>query len=244
MSGGKKLFVACSWIAVAALSLVSVEAQKKGGPAPTPQHTSVAADFRCPGAADCLTATRVDRITGDGAGPYVGTYVGSTTGQGAFLNEFNKLAMRYTTSYGRSIFADFRDRVASGTCGANCRKSFDIADVRATPYPSITNPVDASQEPLPGGFYDIPVGGSSEAHYKLDFADPAGRALVWTVRFNAEYYPGSSNVTVTRTSENTWEVEAGVNDIAELVAINSGKGKQAMTHEGFYTMPFKITVTR
>ncbi len=224
------------------MASAAVDAQK-GKPAP-PQHTSVAADFRCPGAADCLTAARVDRIAGDGGGPYIGTYAGSTTGEGAFLNENHKLAMRYTTSYGRAIFADFRDRIAPGTCGAGCRKNFDIAEVRATAYPSITNPVDTSQADLPNGFYDIPVGGSGKARYKLDFADPAGRALIWTVRFNAEYYPGSTDLTVTRTSENTWEVEASVNDVAELVAINSGKGKQVMTHEGFYTMPFKITVTR
>ncbi|MBA3949644.1 MAG: hypothetical protein H0X44_06835, partial [Acidobacteria bacterium] len=77
-----------------------------------------------------------------------------------------------------------------------------------------------------------------------DFADPAGRALVWTVRFNAEYYPGSTDLTVTRTDLNMWIVEASTSDVAELVAVNTGKGKQVMTHEGFYTMPFKITVTR
>lgn len=229
-------------LAIAVLSSAVVAAQK-GKPAPV-QHTSVAADFRCPGAADCLTAARVDRITGDGAGPYVGTYVGSTTGEGAFLNDYQKLAMRFTTSYGRFIFADFRDRIAAGTCGAGCRKNFDFVKVSATAYPSITNPIDDSQEPLPNGFYSIPIGGTSKARYKLDFADPTGEPYIFTIRFNSEYYPGSTDLTVTRTSENTWEVEATVDDVAELVAINTNKGKQIMTHEGFYTMPFKITVTR
>lgn len=234
------VFGAASLIAI--LSSHSVAAQK-GKPAPAPTGVPVSADLRCPQAADCTTdAGRIDRITGDGQGPYVG----NAALEGAFFNAYNKLVFDYTTAYGRTITADFRDFVGNGSCVAagNCRKNFDFADVRATPYPSITNPVDASQEPLPNGFVDIPVGGSSKARFKLDFADPAGRPLTWTVRFNAEYYPGSSDLSVTRISENTWVVEASVSDVAELVASNTNRGKRIVTHEGFYTMPFKITVTR
>lgn len=239
----RKLVLVCSSLIVFGSAMASLEAQK-GKPGPAPQDTSVAAEFRCPGASDCVTAARIDRITGDGAGPYIGTYEGSTTGEGAFLNQYNKLSMRFTTSYQRKISADFRDLVASGTCGANCRKNFDFAEVLATPR-SITNPIDASQEALPGGFYDIPVGETSRARYQIDFADPSGRPYTWTIRFNSEFYPGSSDLTVHRTSENTWEVEASVLDVAELVAWNYGeKGRTFQTHEGFYTMPFKITVTR
>jgi len=234
------LLVCTAALVIAVLSSAVVSAQK-GKPAPAPTGVPVSADLRCPQAADCLSAERIDRITGDGLGPYVGA-----GDQGAFFNENNKLDIHYTASYGRTIVADFGDVVANGACvtAGNCRKNFSVADVRATSYPSITNPVNASQEPLPGGFYDIPVGGTSKARFKLDFADPAGRALIWTVRFNAEFYPGSTDLTVTRTSLNTWEVEATTSDVAELVAINTGKGRQIMTHEGFYTMPFKITVTR
>ena len=229
----------CVCLALAAAAPLQAQ---KGKPAPAPTGIPVSADLRCPLAADCLSAERMDRITGDGLGPYVGT----SGDQGAFFNENHKLDIHYTASYGRTITADFGDVVASGACMAagNCRKNFSFAEVRATSYPSITNPVNAAQDALPNGFNDIPVGGSSKARFKLDFADPAGRALIWTVRFNSEFYPGSSDLTVTRTAENTWVVEATASDVAELVAINSGKGKQIMTHEGFYTMPFKITVTR
>lgn len=229
-------------LVIIGLSSAEPAAQGKGKPAPAPTSVAVSADLRCPQAADCLSADRIDRITGDGLGPYVGT----SADQGAFFNENHKLDIHYTTSYGRTIVADFGDFVASGACNGagNCRKNFDIANVRATSYPSLTNPVDAAQQPLPNGFYDIAVGGSSKARFKLDFADPAGRALIWTVRFNAELYPGTSDVTVTRTTLNTWIVEATTSDVAELVAINTGKGKMIMTREGFYTMPFRITVTR
>lgn len=198
-------------LSLAVLTVVApLNAQKKGKPAPAPA-TPVSAQLRCPQAADCLVAERVDRITGDGLGPYVG----DSTDQGAFFNSSNKLDIHYTTSYGRPIGADFGDPVSSGACvtAGNCRKNFNSAEVRATSYPSITTPVDAAQTALPNGFNDIPVGGSSKARFKLDFADPAGRALVWTVRFNA-------------------------------VAVNTGKGRSVMTHEGFYRMPFRIVVTR
>lgn len=231
----------CSAALVIAVLSSAVVAAQKGKPAPAPA-VAVSADLRCPLAADCTSAERIDRITGDGQGPYVG----NAAGEGAFFNENNKLDIHYTAGYGRTITADFGDFVANGSCvgAGNCRKNFNFADVRATSYPSITNPIDASQAALPNGFYDIPVGGSSKARFKLDFADPAGRAIIWTVRFNAEFYPGSTDLTVTRTSVNTWTVEATTSDVAELVAINTGRGKQIMTHEGFYTMPFRITVTR
>ncbi len=238
----RRMVLVC--VCLALIAAAPVMAQKKGKPAPAPAPTGVpvSAELRCPLAADCMTAERIDRIAGDGLGPYVG----NAAGEGAFFNDNNKLDIHYTTSYGRSIVADFGDQIANGTCmtTGSCRKNFNFAEVHATSYPSITNPVDAAQEPLPNGFNDIPVGGSSKARFKLDFADPAGRALIWTVRYNAEFYPGSTDLTVTRTSENTWVVEATASDVAELVAINTGKGKQVMTHEGFYTMPFKITVTR
>lgn len=229
-------------LVIAVLSSAVAAAQKRRPAPPAPSAISVSADLRCPQAADCLSAERIDRITGDGLGPYVG----NAAGEGAFFNDNNKLDIHYTTSYGRTIVADFGDLVANGACvtAGNCRKNFNVADVRTTPYPSITNPVNASQDALPNGFYDIPVGGSSKARFKLDFPDPAGRAFVWTVRFNSELYPGSTDLTVTRTALNTWIVEATNDDVAELVAINTSKGKQIMTREGFYTMPFKITVTR
>lgn len=228
-------------LAIAVLSSAVVAAQK-GKPAPKPAGVAVSADFRCPQAADCLSAQRIDRITGDGLGPYVG----NAALEGAFFNIYNRLLFDYTTNYGRAITFDFGDFVANGTCAATgtCRKNFTVADVRATVYPSITNPIDAAQTALPNGFADIPVGGASKARFKFDFADPAGRAFNWTVRFNSEFYPGSTDLTVTRTALDTWIVEATTSDVAELVAINTGRGKTIMTHEGFYTMPFRITVTR
>lgn len=240
MSCRKLLFAACASAAVI-LSMTSLDAQK-GKPAPAPDLTPVAADFRCPLAADCTTAERIDRIVGDGSGPYLGN---SARVDGAYLNANTKLYLHLSPSYGRAVVLDFEDVADAAPCAASgtCRKNFSLVRAVSSDPASITNPLDAAGTALPNGFADIAVGASARARFLFNFPDPAGRALRWTVRFNSEYYPGSSELTVTRTGEHTWQVEASVDDIAELVAVPT-KGKAVMTHEGFYTMPFKITVTR
>lgn len=244
MSGRKKLFVTCCCVAVAAFSLVSTHAQKKGkAPAPGYDLQPVSADFRCPLASDCTTAARVDRISGDGAGPYRGT---TGKNDGAYFVDSNYDFWLYlTASYGRAVDLDFSDQIGTAPCATQggCRKNFVVARAAISDPPSITRVFDAAGVVLPNGFVDIPVGGAVAGRFKFNFPDPAGRALLWTIRFNPESYPGSSDLTVTRTSENTWDIEASVDDVAELVAVPT-KGKAIMTHEGFYTMPFKITVTR
>lgn len=69
----------------------------------------------------------------------------------------------------------------------------------------------------------------------------AGRG--WFIRFNPEKYPGSTKVLITRLSEDTWEIEALATDIAQLLSY-SGKGKFVLTNEGFFHMPFKVTVKK
>jgi hypothetical protein len=39
-------------------------------------------------------------------------------------------------------------------------------------------------------------------------------------------------------------VEAGDSDIANLVAESTTKGQSTITSEGYFTMPFRITVTK
>ena len=56
-------------------------------------------------------------------------------------------------------------------------------------------------------------------------------------------YPGSTDLTVTRTATNTWIVEASDSDIAELVSTTTS-GRSVTVNEGYYAMPFKITVVR
>ena len=64
---------------------------------------------------------------------------------------------------------------------------------------------------------------------------------MWSLFFdplNADC-PGSTNITVRRIDTETWEIEAGPDDVACLVEVASGG---EFTFSGSYHMPFKITV--
>lgn len=89
----------------------------------------------------------------------------------------------------------------------------------------------------------LPVGATSRARILLNFADPAGRELLWTVRFDPALHPGSSLLTVTRTGVNTWTIEASATDVAGLTSATTS-GKAVKVNEGYYRLPFKITVTK
>ena len=200
--------------------------------------TPVSAVFRCPGAA-CLTP---DGISGDGAGPYTGV-----TGdqQGAYFNSASDLYFPLAPTYSRFATLDFSSQVSGpAPCAAahTCRKNFTSFATNDSEPPSLTNPIAASGQELPNGFLDIPVGGTVAARYKFNFLN-ADATIRFTVRFDADGYPGSSNVTVTRTGTNTWVVEARPTDVAELVSATTS-GKQTLVNEGFYSMPFQMTVSR
>jgi len=200
--------------------------------------TPVSATFRCPGA-DCLTP---DGISGDGAGAYVGV---TDDQEGAYLDGASDLYLSLKPTYSRFVQLDFSAPINEpAPCAAThtCRRNFTTYLTNNSQPPSITNPLDANGRELPNGFLDIPVGATVAARYKMDFLN-ANQTVRFTVRFNADAYPGSSNVTVTRSGTGSWVVEARASDVAELVSVPVS-GKQTVVNEGFYSMPFRVTVTR
>jgi hypothetical protein len=93
------------------------------------------------------------------------------------------------------------------------------------------------------GVGDLPlmeIGLPVPSNLAVNFAT-AGRC--WFIRFNPEKYPGSTKVLITRLSEDTWEIEARLTDIAQLLSY-SGKGKLVLTNEGYFYMPFKVIVKK
>lgn len=220
----------------------AVGAQKRqSAPKPTSGPTPVTASFRCPLGLDCYAPDRLDRIQGDSLGSYAANLAGSS-------NTANPgdLYLALQAYGGRFVSLDFTQPSGTPLCAAatTCQKNFTTVYTDALQPASITNPVDAMGTELPNGFLSISVGQSVHARFKLNFADPFGRSLLWTIRFNPTMYPGSGYVTVTRTSTTTWTVEATTLDPAELVSLTTGRGKSVEAQEGFYTMPFKITVTQ
>ena len=66
---------------------------------------------------------------------------------------------------------------------------------------------------------------------------------VWSLFFDPldDRCPGSTNITVRRIAADTWEIEAGTDDVACLVEVVGGG---EFLFSGRYHMPFKITVKR
>lgn len=209
----------------------------------------VTAEFRCNSKSSCGSQITdasgnsvfvLDRLQGDGL-PYVGS-----TG-GAYLDASYDFYFLVPSTSGRRVYLDFSARVGSPTCGSSCTMNF--TEVWAGPSSaamspaSMANPVDANGTALPNGFYGIPQGSAANAEFKFNFLDSTGK-IRYTVRMNPSLYPGTSYVTVTRTDANAWTIEAGPDAVAALESQSTKTGQAPKILEGYFSMPFKITVTR
>ncbi len=254
-----------AWLLAATIAVALSAGSLAAGPSRTfVTYAGAAATFECNVASgvptgDCNSRLGGDRILGDG-GQYVGdpqyptsgAFLVTTTGGGFNLDDFQ---LKLDPSGSRFVWLDFGIVSKPGTCGKNrmpaCRKNFDSMVVTSTqlaqgtlvrPVTSCT--VDATE--LAGGLEALSQNTPQPARLLLNF--PAN-GYWFTVRFNPTDYPGSSCVYVTRTGTDSWEIQAGGNvadpdtAIAELVASPTGSTK-GQTNEGYFLMPFKITVTK
>jgi hypothetical protein len=210
--------------------------QTQKAPAKPTGPTPVIASFRCPLGPDC---SGTDGIAGDGLPGYTASLAGSSS-----VANSGDLYLELQPGLGRFMSLDFAHVIGTPPCAAarTCRKTFTTVFTDSVQPASVTNPVDAMDTELPNGLLSISVGQSVHARFKLNFADPSGRSLLWTIRFNPTMYPGSGYVTVTRASTTSWTIEASGSDVAELVAISTDRGKQVMTYEGYYSIPFMIWI--
>jgi hypothetical protein len=218
-------------------------AQKGGKPKP-PAEQRATATFRCAfvqegtdlcGAEHFVEA---DKITGDGQ-PYVGS--GDTiSGTGAFLRSDGELELqiRKGDADNRFIFLNFRHQT-TGPAGPH-RKTFDIWVAEGITVN--TNTIDRRTGLVAtDGLRGIPVGHTWPTRIKGNFGGPGD--VLYTIRFNPDNYPGSTYVDASRVSENSWIIEATEFHVAQLVSPDTKGGKREPTDEGFYLMPFKLTLT-
>jgi hypothetical protein len=233
----------CLAVVICLVSMPLLDAQKGGKPKP-PADQSVTAKFRCdtldplaPCVPDGLLLS--DAITGDGS-----TYVGVgdwQSGSGAFLRAADgEFSLDINAGGNRWILLDFR-HVVLPPSGFH-RKTFETVKLDA--FHLNTNVIDpATGLQAADGLRSIPVGAQWPSLIKAGWADTYG--FLYNIRFNPEGFPGSTNIAVTRVSQNSWTIEATELHVARLVSPpQSGKGKPTgPTDEGLYTMPFKITVT-
>lgn len=91
-----------------------------------------------------------------------------------------------------------------------------------------------------GGFQDMTVGESVRSRLAINFTYGGQN---WFIRFAPAEYPDTSNVLVTRTAEDTWEIQAAATDIAKLVTMPI-KGRPVTTEHGNFFLPFKVVVKK
>ena len=199
---------------------------KGGGGKPPSLERAVLADLRCPGPA----CTTIDRLLSDGA-PYA-VNVGGDGNLGFAL-----------TDPSRRVVFDFTDCVEP--C-VSVRRWFTQASVGQPHslwmHTSVLIPGTEDETPL--GLHAIPVGDTWFSRIKILFRmiDPAGNEIAWAIRYNP-FFPGSTNLQVTRLSETEWLLEATSSQRAWLQAAPTGKRAGDPTFEGNYVMPFQMRIT-
>jgi len=251
---------AAACLLLAAAMAPPLIAQKGGGKPPTVTLTGVTATFRCTGSVvNGVISTACasgDGVLGDAGGSYAGDPAASTT-RGAFFwtsGTYDDFQLKFDGIGGRSLILDLGTQVQAPTCGGKlpCRKDFDVVVITKTLLEQglLVRPANPDGSDLAGGMRSIGIGQTVPGKLKVNFPDPDGTTMWWTLRYNPRDYPGSSYVYVTRTGSNAWTISAGgylTSDdkgVAELVASPDGSAGRTQTHEGWYLMPFSLTVAQ
>ncbi len=153
------------------------------------------------------------------------------------LNKGNQLAMR-------TLFLDFRDCV-SGVTDHVCKP----------PFQDPPNPDDRSfgnsvaKLIMQGSDVDLQALGIGEDSSLLRLSLLFDLSLVgggsWHLGFDVDGFgicPGGTDIDVTRSSADTWEIEATSDDVGCLVKLDGSAFGE--TPSGLYRMPFKMTVKK
>jgi hypothetical protein len=188
-------------------------------------------------------------INGDGT-VYVGSGTDITTGDGAFLRADGEFVLELRSGRGRNVYVNFLSPFLPST-SPTPRKEFCAAALEQFHLNTHFLHDDGSDD-VGKSLIDIPPGETYPARINSSFIL---EGITYQIRFNAAGYPGSTNVKVTRgptldlPSDKWWVIETGLGeqqsgDVAQLVSpALSRKGNQGPNDEGFYHLPFKITLT-
>jgi hypothetical protein len=160
----------------------------------------------------------------------------ASDGRGAYIDGIDRVAA-YIDNRG-----DFDMDMSPAGAGAPIRRI--NLDFQAPASADVTPPFqsgldDAFMSTGAGGLPQMTVGTSIRSKLGVNFS-LAG--LGWFIRFSPTDYPDTSNVLVTRTASDRWDIEAAPTDIAKLLSYVP-KGKLVLTDRGNFFLPFKVTVT-
>jgi len=212
-----------SWVLMSAAAVLLSAAFLSGASNPTHRggpssQIAMIADFRDDGVLP-------DRIKSDG----LGSYVHGLDQVKAILDATGNFDLDTVVSKPviRKLFLDF---AAVASCPeAGCWAPFE------------SGLEDAYMSTGGGGLPNMAVGASIRSKLQVTFASGVGTQ--WFLRFDPGQYPETSNVLVTRTASDTWEIQAAPTDVAKLLSAPT-KGRLVLTDRGNYFMPFKIVVRK
>jgi hypothetical protein len=204
---------------------------------------SATATFRCTGFAVTSVnpgnpCQNSDAIAGDSLGPYVGEpNGGSTAAQGAYIDSSGDSYLVIEQGSGRSVFFGFTPPAPGDLRTFTSVWSFRL-------HSSLCGAYDANNHTI--SLSAVPVNTTVNGWCDWNFIDTSNVAdtYLWTVRFDPVHYAGTNYVSVTRTGSAAWTIEADApGAIAELIA-STTSGKYVTYGEGFYQMPFSISITQ
>lgn len=239
----------------------TLHAQGKGKPKPARQ--GVTAVFASNVTANDVAAVQCSSlppgISGDGA-----AYgFDPLTQTGAYLrSDLDNDFVLDLQDGGRGVYLNFSQSVGAGPATPTLPAGF--CHVMLDEFTLDTHTLNPNGVDDPSlGLTDIPPGSTNPARVKafFDYVDVYGNVRTYTIRFNPVTYPGSTNVAITRgpitdpsdrnygLMANQWVIETGpyapdAGDVAQLVSpALTKRGNPGPNSEGFYRLPFKITVT-
>jgi hypothetical protein len=230
--------------ATAVLALTLAFAARGEFSAQASKLKSATATFRCTGVAVSFVnppnqCQNGDAIAGDSLGPYVGGPTGgNNVADGAYIDGGGDVYLVLQQESGRAVFFGFTPPSPGDLRTFSSIWSFRVRFSQCGAYDANNHTISLSNVPL-----NQTVNGWCDWNF-TDTSDTADTYL-WTVRFDPVHYPGTSYVSVTRTGLAAWTIEADAptGALAELIA-STTSGKSVTYGEGFYPMPFSVSITQ
>ena len=229
--------------ATATLALALVVAAHVEFRAQASKLQSATATFRCIGAAvtspnPTNPCQNGDAMAGDNLGAYVGATGGNTAAQGAYIDSSGDLYLVVQQGSDRAVFFDFAARNPGDLRTFSSVWSFRLKA-------SLCGAYDANNRTI--ALSDIPLNHTVNGWCDWNFLNTSNAAdtYLWTVRFDPVHYGGTNYVSVTRTGQAAWTIEADASTgaTAELIA-STTSGRYLTYGEGFYQMPFSVSLTQ
>jgi hypothetical protein len=144
----------------------------------------------------------------------------------------------------RSVVFDFSNCVADCTGGNRWFARAEVGAVNGL-WMHTSVLVPGTDDETSQGFHDIPIGATWFSRIKILFSvlDPSNDEFAWAIRFNP-FFQGSTNLQVTRVSEDEWVLEALSSQTAwtQSVLVTKRVRDREPLFEGNYQLPFAMTI--